>query len=395
MVSVTANSPLRRAAEEFAVMHHAAARFAACAALVLLGFAAACGAADSVAVRTVPTRPGQTNAAVALPVTRVDGVEYYDLERATARLGLKLRGRDGKKFVYGDNNSRLVIDEGRDISVDGSKVFLGTPVIARQGRLLVGKIDFEACLAPLLAPELVAAEPILPKVITLDAGHGGSDNGMLNPRLGMKEKDFTLDVALRLKRILETAGCKVVLTRKDDRELAPDKLSDLRKRTEIANRAKSDLFVSIHFNALEKDTKTGGTEVYTFTRAFQRSDESAGAGKKDDAEREPAPVNRFDPWNTLLGQSIKLALLRELKTFDRGSKTMHSGVLRGLNCPGVLVESVFLSNDAEAKLVKTPAYRQQIAQGIADGIRAYADTLEKLRIKPAATAALGRPSNSP
>jgi N-acetylmuramoyl-L-alanine amidase len=96
----------------------------------------------------------------------------------------------------------------------------------------------------------------------------------------------------------------------------------------------------------------------------------------------------------LLGHSIKRELLQDLKTFDRGQKTMHSAVMKALNCPGVLVESVFLSNDTEAKLVATPAYRQQIAQSIADGIRAYADTLQSVRTKSALGTAAAKSSST-
>lgn len=379
-------------------MSPAAPRLAAAlAAFALTSLGNVSPAATAAAGRTPPTRPTQSSVAASLPVIRVDGQDYFELERAASSLGLKPRGRDGRKFVYGDTNSRLVIDEGREVFVDGSRLFLGMPVVLRQGRLHVSRIDFERCLTPLLAPELIPAVPGIPKVIAIDPGHGGSDHGMENPRLQMKEKVYTLDVALRLKKILETAGCKIVLTRKDDRELAPDRPTDWKRRTAIANRAGADLFVSIHFNALEGDAKTGGTEIYTFTPQFQRSTRSWSPGQINDAEREAVPVNRFDAWSFLLGHAVKRELLRDLKTFDRGQKTMHSGVLRGLNCPGVLAESVFLSNDAEARLVATPAYRQQIAQAIADGIRSYADTLESLRAKPASgtgTARSKTPSNA-
>jgi N-acetylmuramoyl-L-alanine amidase len=363
-------------------MPPAASRLAAVGAFALLSLGCAL-AANAAAGRTAPTRPSQTKAAPPLAVTRIDGVEYFELEAAAARLGLKLRSRDGRKLVFGNSDSRFVVDEGREVFVDGSRIFLGHPVLLRRGDLYVGRIDFERCLTPLLAPSLVKPVPAPPKIIVIDPGHGGTDNGMENPRLGMKEKVYTLDVAQRLEKILVTRGCKVLLTRKDDRELAPDRPTDWRRRAEIANRAKADLLISIHFNALENDTRTGGTEIYSFTPQFQRSTRSWSPGQADDTEREPAPVNRFDAWSALLGHTIKRSLLEDLKTFDRGQKTMHSGVLRGLNCPGVLVESVFLSNDTEAKLVSTPAYRQKIAQAIADGVRSYADTLESLRPKPA------------
>lgn len=373
-------------------MPPAAPRLAALA-LFLFGLAEVL-AADAGAGRVAPTRPAQIKPAKPLVATRIDGVDYFELDAAIARLGLKPRGRDGRRLLFGDKDSRLVIDEGREVFVDGSRIFLGNPVILRRGDLYISRIDFERCLTPLLTPSLVKPVPSVPKIIVIDPGHGGSDNGMENSRLEMKEKIYTLDVAQRLQKILATMGCKVLLTRNDDRELAPDRPTDWRRRAEIANRANADLLVSIHFNALENDTRTGGTEIYTFTPQFQRSTRSWSPGQADDTERDPVPVNRFDPWSALLGHTIKRALLGELKTFDRGQKTMHSGVLRGLSCPGVLVESVFLSNDTEAKLVKTPAYRQRIAQAIADGIRSYSETLESLRSKPAAATATAAPSSN-
>ena len=375
-------------------MFPAAHRLAALTAFVLLGLGDVWAAAAS-SDRVLPTRPEREKASAAPSAVRIEGVEYFELNAAAARLGLKPRQREGRKSVFGDQNSRLVIDEGREIFIDGSRIFLGSPVVLRRGDLYVSKIDFERCLAPLLAPWIVSSPLLAPKTIAIDPGHGGVDHGMENPRLRMKEKTFTLDVALRMKKILETGGCKVVLTRKDDRALAPDRPTDWKKRTEIANRAKADLLISIHFNALENDTKTGGTEIYTFTPQFQRSTRSWSLGQGNDTEREAMPVNRYDAWSALLGHEIKRGLLDDLKTFDRGQKTMHSGVLRGLNCPGVLVESVFLSNDAEAKLVSTPEYRQRIAQAICDGIRAYGDKLDSLRAKPApGTGARPSPSHS-
>ena len=377
-------------------MCSAAPRLAALAGLALLSFGVGQPPAEAATGRTPPTRPTQSTVAASLPSTRIDGLDYFDMERAAARLGLTARGREGRKFVFADQKSRLLVEDGREVFVDGSRVFLGSPIVARQGRLHISKIDFERCLTPLLAPELIPSVPPFPKVITIDPGHGGSDDGMINPRLGMKEKDFTLQVAIRLKKILETAGCKVILTRKDDRELASTKPADLRRRWEIANRAKSDLFVSIHFNALADDTKTGGTEIYTQTPQFQRSTRSWSPGQGNDAERDPVPANRFDAWSVLLGHSIKQELVKDLKTFDRGQKTMHSAVMKGLNCPGVLIESVFLSNDTEARLVATAEYRQRIAQSIADGIRSYAEVLETVRVKTsgAKTAGAARSSNS-
>ena len=106
-----------------------------------------------------------------------------------------------------------------------------------------------------------------------------------------------------------------------------------------------------------------------------------GLFEADDTESEVAPGNDFDAWNALLAHSIHRELLSGLKTLDRGKKIGHLGVLRGLKCPGVLVESGFLSNDEEAARIATPAYRQEIAVALAAGINGYANQVDALRAK--------------
>lgn len=361
----------------------AAFRFAA---LVFLG-PAGTDAAD-VGTRSAPTRPaGSVGTAGAvqprLAVTRIGGVEFLDLDDAMARLGLNSKKSEaGRKFTFTGGKNQLIFEtESRETFINGLRVFLGQRIAAQRGNLFISKIDFERGISPLLRPELIAPRLERPKIIVLDPGHGGNDDGMVNSRFGMQEKVYTLEVAKRVEKLLEKAGYKVVLTRSDDRHLAPDRPTDWKRRSEIANLARADLMVSIHFNSLAPDTKTNGSEIYTFTRQFQRSDRSAAIGQADDTETEPAPVNRFDGWSMLLAQSLHRSVTDSLKTPDRGHKTMHSAVLRGLNCPGVLVESAFLSSDTDAKLVATPTYQQQIAQAIADGIEAYSSQLEALRPK--------------
>lgn len=374
-------------------------------ALVATFAPAALLAVDS-APRVAPTRPGQTAAAAnqgpaavgkpsSLPVTRLIGLEYFALRDVTALLGFKSTWVEStRRLTLLDATNRIELTGGsREIAVNGLRVFLGNPILQHGGLLYISKTDLERCLTPLLRPALLG--PLLgrPRIIVLDPGHGGQDNGMENKPLKLKEKALTLDVAQRLKKLLEARGYQVVLTRTDDRQLGPDKQTDFLARADITNHAKADLLVSIHFNSLYPDTKTSGTEVYTFTRAGQRSDRSWGAVEKDDAETTPSEINRFDPWSALLAHCMHREVISTLKTFDRGQKTMHSIVLRGLKCPAVLVESVFLSNDSEARRAATPAYLQQIAEGLASGIGAYADLLDKISPKPAARPAVP-PSNS-
>lgn len=367
--------------------------------------AAVLSAADPVP-HVAPTRPGGgiTNPGAAaagkpssLPVTRLAGLEYFALRDVAALLGYQTTWVEStRRLTLSDQATRIELGSGsREISFNGLRVFLGSPVLQHGGALYISKTDLERCVAPLLRPALLGPLFARPRTIVIDPGHGGQDNGMENKPLKLKEKVLTLDVALRLKKLLEAQGYKVVLTRTDDRQLGPDKQTDFMARWDIANRAKADLFVSIHFNSLYPDTKTSGTEVYTFPRAGQRSDPSWSFGGKDDAEPKPSEVNRFDPWSTTLANAMHREVIDTLKTVDRGQKTMHLAVLRGLKCPAVLVESVFLSNESEARHAATPAYLQQIAEGLARGISVYADTLEKIQPKPAPPPAVTPSSNHP
>lgn len=324
------------------------------------------------------------------PSLRVGKVDYVSATDIAIALGFKGAWTEPQKKLTltsktnAANRLELEADD-RTAMVDGLRVDLGYPTVLRRGKLYVSETDVARCLAALLRPNAVSPLPPRPMVIALDAGHGGADNGMQNERLGLKEKVLALDVVLRLKQQLEAAGYKIVLTRTSDAALSPEKRKDLGMRTEIANRAGADLFVSVHFNSLYPDTKTSGTEVYVYTPPGERSAEAWGIGAPDDSK--PAqPVNRFDPWSALLAHQIHRHVLARLHTNDRGQKTKHLLVFQDLSCPAALIESVFLSNDAEARRAATAEYRQEIAEAIAAAIGDYAATIEALRPRSAAPA---------
>ncbi|MEO6004522.1 MAG: N-acetylmuramoyl-L-alanine amidase [Opitutus sp.] len=325
------------------------------------------------ATRGPPARPASP---AAKPVV-VPEVKTMAISDVAVKLGLKVNSIvPGLRVVLFDATRRVEFEtDSRETFLNGLRVFLGHPVSAKRGQLYVSTIDYETCLVPLLQPSLLARPRSRPRIIAIDAGHGGVDQGTENHRLGFKEKILTLDVALRLKALLDQQGFVAVLTR------ATDVTVDKAMRVIIANRAAADVFVSIHFNALPNDQKTRGTEVFTFAPQYQRSTNSWSPLEPNDTERELSPANSLDAWNALLAHSMHRELLDGLKTFDRGKKIAHLGVLRGLSCPGVLVESGFLSNDDEARNIARPAYRQQIAVALAAGVQRYADQLDSLRKK--------------
>ncbi|HEX3729236.1 MAG TPA: N-acetylmuramoyl-L-alanine amidase [Opitutaceae bacterium] len=339
-----------------------------------------------------------------VPAVRINQREYIRIEDVATRLKADLRWIEaGRQAELTFENHRLVLSVGGrygglEMTADGLNVFLGDPVLSRSGELYVSRIDLEQRLVPLTHWGWGGEAPPPPRTIVIDPGHGGDDSGAKNPRLHLMEKTFTLDTALRLQRLLEAQGWKVVLTRTSDRKLDHDHDTDLRLRGETAVAARADLFLSIHFDAgPDGDTRSHGTEVYTFPPQHQSStddslrhvDSSEPSSKFPDA----APATREDHWSVMLAHAIHRALIERLRTEDRGEKLRHLGVLRPLDCPGILVEPAFLSNDAEARRIADSAFRQQIAGAIAAGIQDYARELDTLRPKAYENAA--RPSAAP
>jgi len=332
--------------------------------------------------RSAPSRPGAavppTPAAVA--TRRFGAVDYVNAADIASRLALKLTWLErGRRLSLSGAGARADLEhDSRDILVNGLRVFLGDPILAAGGQLYVSRTDFERALTPLLRPGHGVASPGAPKTIVLDPGHGGKDNGT-----SVNEKSYALDVARRAKQALEAGGYRVVLTREKDTYI------ELSERAVIANANRGDLFVSIHFNALPKDKKTSGVEVFTFAPKAQHAAEWWSLLRKDDPHLETTdmPINRFDHWNVVLAQAIQRHFVVDLKTFDRGRKLAHWGVLRGLNCPGVLVECGFLTSDVESRKIGTSGYRQKIAEAIAAGVRDYGAVIEPARAKSSAVAA--------
>jgi len=329
---------------------------------------------------TAPRPSGPRPAPAPAPLSgsgqRIGNVEYVDAAAFFARYGLRPAGPvDNLRAIFQGSGSHLEMTANdREMTLNNLRVFLGEPTQVRSRAFLISRTDAERLLGPILAPAGIPAPmPRVPRVIVLDPGHGGQDSGAPNLTLGVFEKNFTLDVALRLKPLLEARGWQVVMTRSADHYIP------LAERPAMAIAARADLFISIHFNSVAPDTKTTGTEIYTFPPQFERSTRSWGLGEKDDSETTPDPSNRLDAWNAVLANTLHRALLARLGTFDRGQKMAHYAVLKGLNCPAVLIESAFLSNDSEARKVSTPAFRQQIAEGIASGLTDYAAQVAALK----------------
>ena len=333
-------------------------------------------------VRAAPSRPVQV-----WPFTKFRGLDYVAVRDLAKRYGLKAAWtKPGVLLALSDARGvRFTFErDQRDFYLDGARVFLGELTYLSGDDLWVPKLDVIKTIAPLFAPaDHTAFLPEAPKLIVIDPGHGGTDPGKQNLRLKIDEKDMTLDVALRLKKLLEVRGYKVVLTRTTDTRFSNSPAVDLPMRAEVANKARADLFISLHFNAVDRDPeRVSGVETYVLTPQFQVSTQP----EQDRAMvKEYYPGNRQDTANALLGYHLHRRLVADLKASDRGYKRYRYAILRTLRCPGVLVEAAYLSNDAEARRVAKPEFRQQIAEAVAEGVGNYAATLAALRPAPALT----------
>lgn len=337
------------------------------------------GAVSAWAQGSTPSRPAAAGSALAPAApsapSAISGVRtflgapYLEAAAWAGRQGLKVAWLErGRRLQLFNETTRIVIEaDRREVDINDLRVFLGEPVVESGGALWLGTIDASALLAAIVRPAAIPGAPPALRVICLDAGHGGNDTGTQNRRLKLDEKVLTLDVAQRVRRLLEAKGYGVVMTRTDDRFI------ELEDRAGFANRAKADLFVSVHFNAFPQPG-VAGTETYILTRRGQRS---TGGARREKSDQVGLPGHRADPWNAVLGHAIHRQLVGRLNSDDRGLKFARFKVLTLVNCPGVLVESGYLSNDAEARRIATPAYRAEIAAGIVAGIESYAAQLRR------------------
>ena len=234
-------------------------------------------------------------------------------------------------------------------------------------------------------PEPVAAAvfPLAVRKVAIDAGHGGKSVGTLTTPGGLVEKDITLDVAARLRTLLEADHFQVVMTRDRD-EAVP-----LERRGELANQGKADIFVSIHVNWIE-NRKARGVETYFLgptedpflTRLAAEENRESGyslADMRKLLDRIYADVRQEK--SRKLAETVQASLFSSLRRVnpqldDRGVKAAPFIVLLATEMPAILAEVSCLSNHGEAQLLAKPLYRQYIAEALAAGVRSYADTVE-------------------
>ncbi len=229
--------------------------------------------------------------------------------------------------------------------------------------------------------------------VVVDPGHGGRDPGATGIG-GLREKDVNLAISKKLAQRLEEHGFEVVLTRRDDRALT------LEERTAIAESADGDVFISIHANA-SRHAQTRGFEIYTLDANHERHSLEVAARENR------VPAASLDPLQRALArlqagelasQSERLASLvhenvirgarqRDRTLTDLGIKKGPFYVLFMSSMSSVLVEAGFVTNQRDAKLLRSPQFQSLLAKQIADGVDRYRRQIEA---GPAASARLAK-----
>jgi N-acetylmuramoyl-L-alanine amidase len=223
--------------------------------------------------------------------------------------------------------------------------------------------------------------------IVIDPGHGGHDTGTIGPH-GLLEKELVLDVSKRLGKLLSARlGAQVVYTRRDDTFIP------LETRTAIANQEQADLFVSVHANS-SRDPDARGVETYYLN--FTSSPEALEVAARENAASDKS-IHELQDLVKKIALKEKIEESREFASDVQGA--LHTGlavknpgernrgvkkapfvVLIGANMPSILAEISFLSNPTDERRLKTPEYRQRIAESLYRGISRYIDGLGGLKV---------------
>lgn len=219
-------------------------------------------------------------------------------------------------------------------------------------------------------------------LVVVDPGHGGKDPGAMGN--GLKEKDINLAIGLKMEKSLKAKGVDVRMTRNTDVYLT------LQERTAIANRVNADMFVSIHVNALPPGKNSAGFEIYLMALPTDKDAlELAKIENREYVEGRASDNKASDRKTELL-----LKILGDMQQNNKISESTSAAevlfkvgnssglpmkrvaqapffVLRGAGMPAVLLETGFITNAREAKLLAHPGYQQQIADAMTEGVCNY------------------------
>lgn len=231
--------------------------------------------------------------------------------------------------------NRIVMDFGELAQDDTSKIPVTEEILSS-----------EPAVSPVVKTVKLFDEPGLKgKVIAIDPGHGGSDSGAIGPG-GALEKNVTLSISMAVKKMLEDAGARVVMTRTKDVDVAfvnASAVEELQARVDVANRANADVFVSVHMDSfVNQQAKGTTTYIYEKTNGDAR-----------------------------IGRFVKEEVVGQLGTNDRNMRTCNFYVVKHTKMPATLAEIAFISNPEEERMMTSGEGVKKAATGIYKALDRY------------------------
>lgn len=308
----------------------------------------------------------------------IDVVQGVISKRTRRRRGLLRPGVVSLLLVIGVGIAYLVIPG--QVTSRGSVPVADIASAGRDAALATEQALVPEAVLPNPRPLDFATIPLSIKRIVIDPGHGGEPG--TTSESGLTEKELTLDIALRLRRLMAGGPYEILLTRESDRHMS------LEKRVAFANENKADLFVSIHANWMEPRTIRGVETYYVgptddpdILKLASLENKDSGYSFSDYKKiLEKIYIDERRDESRTLAQSIQGQLYRSLKPANpslknRGVRTAPFVVLIGTQMPAILVEIACLSNEDEVDLLTNEKYRENIALALTQGLQRYASHL--------------------
>ncbi|MDF1741384.1 MAG: N-acetylmuramoyl-L-alanine amidase [Verrucomicrobiales bacterium] len=316
-----------------------------------------------------------SSARAAWKTTKINEITYVPLPDCAAAFSMAAAKprKDKRELAFAGEFHQLVVKTGtREAIIDGVRHWFSFPVVTASGKAFISLADINATLGPAMRPGSIRQISKV-KTIVLDPGHGGHDRGGRSA-YGY-EKDYTLDVVNRVRKILEKKKVKVVQSR------LSDFFVDLSERPAMTSNYKDPIFVSIHFNSAGWKPSANGIEVYALPPLGLPT-----TGKAPDPilDRRKCDGNAMEPASFVLANTMHHTLLGKTGGFDRGVKRARYAVLRHCDVPSILIECAFLTNPQEGKNIHSTAWREKFSQSVAEGILAYMALANEKQLPPRA-----------
>ncbi len=297
---------------------------------------------------TTLTGPGRTERPTFGGVQSVRIAQMGNTDVPTVRVAFTMSGDQRVDLAPSDSGLTIAVAnvETSDLARSGAGRTGGAPLVASEATA-------EPYPAPRETPWKYGAGNAS-RTIVLDPGHGGGDTGAVHN--GLTEKILTMDIAQRLRALLVAQGWTVKMTRdtdidpvssdniarmRGDGKPNPDDRAYLQTRCDTANAINARLFISIHVNSAPVASARGTTFYW------------------------------YKPQDAAFAQALERAVIPTAGTQDDGARHENFYVVRHTTMPAVLIETAFLTNPDDVTLLRSPDFLQNIAQGIANGVRAY------------------------